>query len=660
VYPRLRPVVALRETITDLPLGWKGRNDMPAQPLIPAAEYVRMSTDDQQNSIPFQTEAIRRYAAKNGFEVVATYSDPGKSGLAIRNRPGLRSLLRDVVNGKSQFRAILVYDVSRWGRFQDADEAAHYEFICRQAGVPVYYCAETFVSDGTVSGTIMKSLKRTMAAEYSRELSIKTSDGQRRLAGEGFRVGSCAGFGLRRMMISADGRRKLILKSHEHKYTNTDRVILVPGPRQEVKYVQRIFELSTSGRMSCAKIAVDLNTSKVEHWGRPWTAHDVYRILKNHKYMGWNVWGKTHRPFESEWHKIPEEGWTIKKNAFSALITPEQFNRAQRCLRRRRRLNVNRRSDGALLSRLERVWRLEGELSDSLLMAHGFDPRNIRRRFGSSIIAYRRIGYHISEQGLRCVEGLKRTSTLRAELMLELKRLFPLQLRRTRLGESRVLEVDKSVNVAVHVCWRAAGKSEVRWRLEWRPVENGLPVLICLTERNPPAVTDYYLIPKLVASTRRGVMLRKDHPLLLSGRRLESLRQFYEATKELIQKGSTHSDAMIRGDLIIVPKSKTITVADKEIDLPNIQAAILAELVKNAGLVVSKERLCEVAIAASRCKMKRLLDLRGPFLCTNMNRLRRIVGVIRNRLVTVRGKGYMYVDHPLLRGKENNFARLFA
>jgi len=113
---------------------------MPAKnPPIPAAQYLRMSTDDQPNSIPIQRAEIRLYAAAHGFEVVASYSDPGKSGLAIKNRPGLRSLLRDVVTGKPQFRAILVYDVSRWGRFQDADEAAHYEFLCRQAGVPIYY-----------------------------------------------------------------------------------------------------------------------------------------------------------------------------------------------------------------------------------------------------------------------------------------------------------------------------------------------------------------------------------------------------------------------------------------------------------------------------------------------------------------------------------------
>jgi DNA invertase Pin-like site-specific DNA recombinase len=44
-------------------------------------------------------------------------------------------LVADVVAGQDVFDTILVYDVSRWGRFQDADESAHLEFLCRSAGV---------------------------------------------------------------------------------------------------------------------------------------------------------------------------------------------------------------------------------------------------------------------------------------------------------------------------------------------------------------------------------------------------------------------------------------------------------------------------------------------------------------------------------------------
>src|ERR1700739_3884220 len=110
---------------------------MPTSALpIPAAQYLRMSTDDQPNSVPTQRETIQRYASAHGFEIVSTYSDLGISGLQIRNRPGLRRLLRDVLSRKCRFKSILVYDVSRWGRFQDTDESAHYEFLCRRAGIP--------------------------------------------------------------------------------------------------------------------------------------------------------------------------------------------------------------------------------------------------------------------------------------------------------------------------------------------------------------------------------------------------------------------------------------------------------------------------------------------------------------------------------------------
>src|SRR4051794_17300707 len=117
---------------------------MPTAPLTRAAQYLRMSTEHQQYSLLNQADAIQEFAKLNSFEVTTTYTDSGRSGLRLERREGLKQLLRDVVAGGQPYQAILVYDVSRWGRFQDADEAAHYEFICKHAGVPVHYCAETF------------------------------------------------------------------------------------------------------------------------------------------------------------------------------------------------------------------------------------------------------------------------------------------------------------------------------------------------------------------------------------------------------------------------------------------------------------------------------------------------------------------------------------
>src|SRR5271169_4349676 len=195
-----------------------------------AAAYVRMSTEHQQYSTSNQMDVIREYAKRRGMQIAKEYSDAGKSGLNIQGRESLAQMIKDVQSGGINFSAILVYDVSRWGRFQDADESAYYEYICRRAGVAVHYCAEQFENDGSPMSSVMKTMKRTMAGEDSRELSTKVFLGACRLIQEGFKQGGTAGFGLRRVLIDQNRQHKGVLKMGEHKSIQTDRVILMPGP----------------------------------------------------------------------------------------------------------------------------------------------------------------------------------------------------------------------------------------------------------------------------------------------------------------------------------------------------------------------------------------------------------------------------------------------
>jgi len=108
-----------------------------------------MSTEHQRYSLANQADAIAGYAETHGYAVTRSYFDPGVSGLTFKERRGLQALLADALAPNPEFEAILVLDVSRWGRFQDLDQSAHYEFLCREAGVPVVYCAEPFRNDGS-------------------------------------------------------------------------------------------------------------------------------------------------------------------------------------------------------------------------------------------------------------------------------------------------------------------------------------------------------------------------------------------------------------------------------------------------------------------------------------------------------------------------------
>ena len=173
--------------------------------LLRGAEYVRMSTEHQQYSTQNQADKIREYAQRRGIQIVRTYADEGKSGLRLDGRQALQQLIKDVESGTADFQVILVYDVSRWGRFQDADESAYYEYICRRAGIQVAYCAEQFENDGSPVSTIVKGVKRAMAGEYSRELSAKVFAGQCRLIELGYRQVGSAGYGLRRVLVDQLG-----------------------------------------------------------------------------------------------------------------------------------------------------------------------------------------------------------------------------------------------------------------------------------------------------------------------------------------------------------------------------------------------------------------------------------------------------------------------
>jgi len=72
---------------------------------------------------------IRQYADQQGLQIVRTYADEGRSGLRIEGRDALQGLIADVENSAADFTTILVYDVSRWGRFPDAGKP-----VCVHAG----------------------------------------------------------------------------------------------------------------------------------------------------------------------------------------------------------------------------------------------------------------------------------------------------------------------------------------------------------------------------------------------------------------------------------------------------------------------------------------------------------------------------------------------
>lgn len=359
--------------------------------MVPAALYLRASSDFQKYSTANQRDALVRYASEHELEIVAAYEDDGRSGLTLEGRDALRQLLKDVLLGTPSFEVLLVYDVSRWGRFQDADESAHYEFLCRRAGVRVVYCAESFENDGTSTANLLKAIKRVMAGEYSRDLSIKVAAGKRRLASMGFAQG-VAGYGYQRGLVDHHGAFKCILKPGERKNIQTDRTILIPGPPEEVATVQLIFRLFVRKRLRFFEIAEELNRRKTPApAGGRWTSEGIRRVLRSETYIGNLVYGRSSQMLKGRTLKKPPETWTRVEGAYKGIISKSIFAAAQR----RMKEIARRLGEDDYLPRLKALFEREGYLTPSLINAQKDMPnaQAYTWRFGGLINAYRAIGY---------------------------------------------------------------------------------------------------------------------------------------------------------------------------------------------------------------------------------------------------------------------------
>ena len=498
------------------------RISRPAVRATRAAMYVRMSTEHQQYSTKNQSDAIEKYAARQGLTIVKHFVDSGRSGLTLSRRAALRDLLREVESGNAEFEVILVYDVSRWGRFQDVDESAHYEYICKRAHVRVHYCVESFTNDDTLSSTLLKTLKRSMAAEYSRELSGKVYAGQLHLIELGFRQGGHPGYGLRRLLVDHQGNAKCVLKAGERKSIQTDRVILIPGPKKEITTVRNIFDLFTVGLKSPGDIAGILNKRGLRtDLGRAWTRDTVHQLLINPKYIGSNVFNRISRKVGEQRRTNPASMWIRRDGAFEAIVPLARFIRAQEIVQQRAEQML---TDQQLLDHLRDLWGRVGKLSSVLIDEDETSPatRTYTARFKSLNNAYSLIGYQTSRTFTDQTMGrvLKRR---RHDLCAEIKSLLQTNgVGVEDLKPGRLLRVNGQFTMSVYLapCRQRPHRSDF-WSIR---MDHSTPIDLTVIARLQPGnceMFDYLLLPDFQPLTERLFLTEK--PGKLDAYRFERL-----------------------------------------------------------------------------------------------------------------------------------------
>lgn len=502
---------------------------MTTKAAIPAAQYLRMSTEMQKYSLDNQADVIAAYARKMGFRIVATYTDAGHSGLTLQARPSLKRLLNDVLGRDTRFQAILVYDVSRWGRFQDVDEAAHYEFLCRSSGINLHYCAEEFSNELTLPNVIFKAVKRTMAAEYSRELSAKVYQSMRRIAEAGHWAGSAPSYGFRRLYVSENGKPRQLMKYGEQKVLRSGHVKLVLGPRKEIRAIRLIYSLFLDKSMGPAEIIRELARRGIPYRGRQWSFFAVRRVLTDPRHAGILTWGRTETRLATSPRPVPINRWIVTRNAFPAIVSLRTYREAQAAYYQR----YERKTDEQLLDALRQLRAKQGDLSTRIIdeAPETVSSETYRERFGTLERAYELIGYRppLKQRLKKALRSKRRHLMLRNRLIRQLVTLSSGHVQRSKyLGY--VTLIAERVDVLVSVCPMKRQKGRSYWYITPRERQSKTLTLLILLNESDDAIHAMHVFPRLTIT--RGGRVYPQSELLRRGIELRTLHQFYRAAAD--------------------------------------------------------------------------------------------------------------------------------
>lgn len=483
-----------------------------------------------------QKAAIARHADEHGLQIVASYEDAGRSGMHIKNRDGMKRLLADVTAPDCAFGTVLVYDVSRWGRFQDTDASAYHEYHCRLHEVQVVYVAEAIGTEVGPIPALFKNLKRAMAAECSRELAVRVRAGQERVIDMGYSAGGQPAIGLVRQAVSKDGEPRLTLPRGPRKGIQSDRVKLVAGPPGEVALLRRIFRLDAEpGATVNDLVRVLAAEGHRTPAGKPFTRTVLDHLLTYEPFIGNYVSDKLTQTANGQ-RPTPAAKQVRKHGIIEPVIDRETWEKVQAKLARRSRVLRGR---AQLLADLVRALQEKPDLTGPDLPMLGCAPAaTYANAFGSMEAAYAAAG--------RAPHSLMTAQRARTQKTLETLRAVQaafggaLEARGAEVRQDflrNVTTVEGRLRVQVQLALVRTGTVDRTWFVRrTRPVAGDYRLVVRL---GGDEADDYFSVPEGHRRTCPSLM-NDSRPQRFMGFRVTSLASI--ARRLAAQVGATLAD----------------------------------------------------------------------------------------------------------------------
>jgi DNA invertase Pin-like site-specific DNA recombinase len=325
--------------------------------------YVRRSTDKQEMSLDQQRAKLEEFAASKGWKLVQVFSDDALSGSDMK-RPGLDAMMQ-FARQSTDIHAVIAWERNRLARPKDPMDGMILERDLLASGKKVVYVATGQEAGTSFASGLISYVEHHQSGDYLRKLSRDTMRGHIHRAERGLWSGGPIPFGYDRLILSADGSPRRIVRdlpdrsqqvidvktgdtvehvNDGHRYSKQDFELcsLTPSDPIRVQGVQKMFADYAAG-FPIRSLRDDLNRCGIRTGrGRTFTAATIHAMLGNQSYVGDCVYNKR---TESKWHRHtsagsierqdegledrPQADWIIKSDAWPALIDRETFAKVQ-------------------------------------------------------------------------------------------------------------------------------------------------------------------------------------------------------------------------------------------------------------------------------------------------------------------------------------------
>jgi DNA invertase Pin-like site-specific DNA recombinase len=383
-----------------------------------AIAYYRHSAEDrQENSIPIQKEQVRRFAEEHGVKIIEEFEDAGKSGLTAERRDGFKKMIEKIAIDPG-FEFVLALDVSRWGRFQNVDLFPYYKCICNQYGKEVVFTSIGMPKTDDLSQFLRLQLEGYLAAEYSRVLSDKVFKGCVKIVEQGFHAGGMPPYGLHRLLVDEQRNPVQILERGQRKSIQNQRVKLVPGDKDEVRKIERIFADFVRKKKSPLEIATTLNEENIPSPGKKkWSSGSIRSILTNESYIGTIVYNKTGQRLLSKTKRNPKAEWIRNENAFPPTVNRKLFDQAQAIFKKQREEYFKKHSVEDMVSRLKSLYDRFGFVTARQISSRKdmLSPGAYTQKFHSLGMAFQKMFSDVLFRATRTVEKMLRAKATSVE-----------------------------------------------------------------------------------------------------------------------------------------------------------------------------------------------------------------------------------------------------